>query len=105
MNVPAPVAPMDCPKWDACSAPLCPFDDDWCARVHLPGERACFYLLECGKPGGEARIRGALPGHLADRVVAVYPAAQSRCSPLRKRLRDASSTPSRLGRQPGRPAA
>lgn len=38
-----------CPKWDSCSAPICPVDKDWKLRKHLKDDPACFYLREVVK--------------------------------------------------------
>ena len=50
-----------CPKFDQCSAPICPLDPDWKIRSHLEGERVCFYLTEYSKPAGKALLRAGLP--------------------------------------------
>jgi|SRR5262249_32055889 len=46
----------NCPRFDKCSAPLCPLDVDWRMRAHLPEDRICFYLSESVKPGASTRI-------------------------------------------------
>jgi len=43
--------PRDCPKWNTCSAPICPLDPLWPSAVHLGGEPICPYLLATGKAG------------------------------------------------------
>jgi len=40
------MSPDTCPKFDSCSAPICPLDPDWNKRVMLRDERVCFYLLK-----------------------------------------------------------
>ncbi len=35
-----------CPKYQTCSATICPLDPSWRKRRHLKGERICFYLCE-----------------------------------------------------------
>jgi hypothetical protein len=74
-------------------------------RKHLPGERVCFYVLELVKPGGRTKLRGVLPNKLADAVERAHPRIIARYGPIRKALKRASTTPSRLGRQPGKRAA
>ena len=55
-----PTVPMRaCPKFDGCSAPICPLDPDWSRRIHRKGEPLCFYLLESVKPGARARYDGS----------------------------------------------
>lgn len=61
-----------CPRWESCSAPVCPLDPIWRQVPHLDGERVCFYLTESAKPGGKARVGGALPGELAEKVSEAY---------------------------------
>lgn len=34
----------DCPKFIACSSPLCPLDPDLGQRTYLKGEPICFYV-------------------------------------------------------------
>jgi hypothetical protein len=51
------ITPVDCPKFDKCSAPICPLDPDWPRRCHLKGERACPFALEATKKGALARFR------------------------------------------------
>ena len=58
-----------CPRYDTCSAPICPLDPDWRHRSHLPSERVSVWLTELSKPGGEERISSRLAVPTADRVV------------------------------------
>jgi hypothetical protein len=58
-----------CPRYDTCTAPICPLDPDWHHRSHLPGERVCVWLTELSKPRGEERIRSVLTWPTADQVV------------------------------------
>ena len=94
-----------CPKWGQCSAPICPFDGDMLDCKHLRDERVCFYVLELVKPHGRANIRGVLPTELANAVERAHPTIVGRYGPIRKALKRAANTPSRLGRQPGKRAA
>jgi len=50
----------DCPKYDTCSAPICPLDPDWRLRAHNPEDRVCPYLLESVKADAAERLRGLL---------------------------------------------
>ena len=36
--------PQDCPKFDACRAPICPLDPEMLDRTYLSGESVCHYL-------------------------------------------------------------
>ncbi len=46
----------DCPRFDRCSAPICPLDADWQHRAHLNGEPICIFLREAAKQGGKLRV-------------------------------------------------
>ena len=85
-----------CPKFDGCSAPICPLDPDWPRRVHRKGEPVCFYLLESVKPGARARFERSM-------VIALYHAMErsidalcARHAPLRKALARAKRTGARI---------
>lgn len=88
--------PRECPRWDGCSAPVCPLDGDWHRCQHLPGERVCGLLCELAKGGGEARLRAALPCALVDRLAEVGPMLAARWERVRRRLGEASRTGSRM---------
>lgn len=93
-----------CPRWESCSAPVCPLDPIWRQVGHLSEERACLYLREIAKPGGFERIRSSLPGELADKVAEAYREIVGTATmpgrrglgALRSRLNAASKTPSKL---------
>ncbi len=93
-----------CPKWSHCSAPICPLHGGMLDCKHLRDERVCFYLLELVKLGGRAKLRGVLPTELANAVERAHPLIIARYGPVRKALKRAANTPSRLGRQPGKRA-
>jgi hypothetical protein len=57
---------MSCPRWERCSAAICPAEPRWRHSVHLSGERVCFYILELAKNGGQARLSRVLPAPLAE---------------------------------------
>src|SRR5690606_15303644 len=61
-----------CPRWESCSAPVCPADPLWRQVPHLRGDRVCAYLTERAKPGGEARLRSILSSGLAEKVSEAY---------------------------------
>jgi hypothetical protein len=50
------MTPRDCPRFDACSAAICPLDASWPKAVHLNGEPVCSYLLCSGKQGAALRF-------------------------------------------------
>jgi hypothetical protein len=92
----------DCPKFDHCSAPICPLDPDWQLGSHLNGERVCYYLTEYSKIAGRAILRGGLPEDLYEaiadqhpRIIAAHPAIKwqlSRSSKNNPRLRNSTDT-------------
>ena len=80
----------DCPRFDRCSAPICPLDTDWQLRTHLPGEPICAFLREAAKQGGslpfdaEKRaitgdLRGDIPGENRFKVPTYRPSPDERC--------------------------
>jgi hypothetical protein len=86
-----------CPRYDKCSAPICPLDPDWRLRSHLPGERVCAWSLELSKPGGERRLRAYLCEGNASAIVQIAPAIFNHAgAPLRMALKRASRTGSKL---------
>ncbi len=95
----AQTTPEQCPRFDHCSANICPLDPDWRLRNHLKGERSCAFLREVIKPGGRARLRGIVPREIAEKVSEVLPDVLSRYGHLRRALRRAAKRPSRLGRR------
>ena len=90
----------DCPKFQCCSAPICPLDPNWRKTVHLKGERVCFYLCEAQKGGSEARFRGKGLGKLYQLMVEVAPDISIRWEPIRKVLKRAAKTGSRMNTKP-----
>ena len=52
----------DCPKFDSCSAPVCPLDPAWQNIHQLKGERVCYYLTEYSKPAARPILEEALAG-------------------------------------------
>ena len=100
-RVPRKLHPHDCPRFDHCSAPICPLDDNWRTRQHLKGERICFYLTELVKPGGMVRIDTRLSSKLAEEVSNTHPAIVARFCEIRYELKRAAKRPPRLGRRVG----
>ena len=88
--------PNACPRFDQCSAPICPLDGEWQRRTHLSGERVCGLLCELVKDGGEARLGRALPAELVDTLARVAPNISARWSDVRHKLRCASRQGSKL---------
>jgi hypothetical protein len=89
-----------CPKFNKCSANICPLDPDMLDRVHLPGERVCIYLTEYAKPHARTNLRGSLPDKQFEIITEAYPKIIDRYSSIKKRLSDASKKGSRMVRPP-----
>lgn len=78
------VTPADCPRFDRCGANVCPLDESWRQRKHLPGEPVCHYLLQHAKPGGDARMRGSVRDELWQAVLLRAPAILARFYAVRR---------------------
>lgn len=88
-----------CPKFEWCSAPICPLDPEWHRCTHVRDERICLYLAEAVKPGAERNFEGVGLGNLFEKVAEVIPAIRDRHYPLKKALEQASKSSSRLTRR------
>ena len=84
-----------CPRFDRCSAPICPLDKDWRDRTHLKGEPVCAYLRRYAKDPLWGQKQGTVPTELWLKVVAVYPQVIARYVPIKKALKRASGSPFR----------
>ena len=91
------IDPSACPKFNSCSAPICPLDPDWQLRSHLPGERVCLWLREIAK---QSDLTGSLPGKPAEVIAEAYPEILSRHNRVRRVCDDAAKNPSTRGRVP-----
>lgn len=92
-----------CPKFDKCSANVCPLDPDWQLRTHGSGDTMCFYLLEAVKPGSDKRFELCSTRELRQQVLAPLPDICSRWSAFQRAVERAKITGSRLDRvAPGR---
>ena len=49
--------PEQCPRFNRCSAPICPLDPDWSRSKMLRDEHMCYYLAEASKAGAYERFR------------------------------------------------
>lgn len=94
-----PVAPKSCPKFDNCSAVICPLDADWTHRNHRQGERICYYLRELVKPDGSKHVQGTLSTTLLQLIGEEQPKIDAQYGPIRRRLKRHAQTPSTWNRQ------
>lgn len=83
-----------CPKFDSCSAPICPLDRDWQARTMTSSDATCIWLREIVKGGPEA---AGVPELIRFRVAEALPAILSsqRLSNLRHALNKAAKCASK----------
>ena len=58
----------DCPKFDKCSANICPIDAEMIFRSHLAGEPVCLYLREYAKPAVRPFLGGCIPPELLEAI-------------------------------------
>jgi len=89
-----------CPKYQACSAPICPLDPNWRKVRHLKGERICFYLCEAQKGGAEAIFGGRGLGELYRLMVEATPDMSTRWGTIKNALVNAAKTGSRMNKKP-----
>ncbi len=86
----------DCPRFDKCSAPICPLDREWSLRVYRKGEPICFYLLEYVKPNAKDQFQGSIGVPIYEAIQTSIDAMSHRYAPLRRALERAKRTGSRL---------
>ena len=63
----------DCPKFESCSAPVCPLDAEWELRSHLNGERVCYYLTEYSKEAVRPILKEGLAVEHYEAIVEQHP--------------------------------
>ena len=90
------ITPDSCPKYEKCSANICPLDRDWKLRTHLNSEPICFYLREHVKQGGIARLRGCIPREMFKQIAEVLPEIKSRHGNIKRSLERAAKTGSTI---------
>ena len=59
-------APQDCPRYDRCSANVCPLDAGWRKRTHVRGDEVCFFLTESVKANAAENFASLGLGWLLD---------------------------------------
>ena len=72
---------MNCSRFDACSAPLCPLDPQILSREYLDGESICYYMRQYAL--GKTRT---IPDHILNPIGRYYIPLKTRIGPLKKRL-------------------
>jgi len=89
-----------CPKYETCSAPICPLNSHWRDTRHLPGERVCFYLCEAQKDGAGAIFDSVGRGYLYRLMVEATPEISNRWSTIKIALAKAAKSGSRMSTKP-----
>ena len=85
--------PSQCPRFEQCSAPICPLDEQIFKRTHVKGEPVCFYLRQHAKDPLWGRKAGDVPAQLVAQVSALYPQIVERYAPLKSALVRAATSP------------
>lgn len=88
--------PALCPKFDKCSANICPLDPDRQLRRYIKGEAVCFLLRELVKPGARLILDRIIPKELLDLVLSAAPEISARHAPIRSSLERSAETPSMI---------
>ena len=88
----------DCPKFESCSAPICPLDPDWKRKPHLDGERVCCYLTEYSKLAARPILRGVLAAQHYQAIKEGYPKVIAAHPRIKRQLQRSSSKPARYGK-------
>jgi len=85
----------NCPKFDHCSAPICPLDPEWERRSHLNGERVCFYLTEYAKQAARPILKGCLAAEHYEAIEFAVPKIIDRHPLIKRQLSRSSKNPPR----------
>lgn len=88
--------PSNCPKFNKCSAALCPLDAQWKIRSMTPGDSICFYLSEGVKAGAEARFDGVSDEGIFNQARVALPEMIASSNTLKRRLERAAKNGSRV---------
>jgi hypothetical protein len=91
-----------CPKFEKCSAPICPLDANWRKRVLLNGDPTCFYLSESVKHGAQTVFEGAGLKDIYAAMVLAYPTITAKHPRIRRALERAKLTGSRMTHSPAK---
>ena len=85
-----------CPRFNRCSAPICPLDLNWRRRVHLAGEPTCGVALELQKGARTAKLGGAYGQQVVEEVSRALPKIVRRWPPIAAALERAAKSGSRV---------
>lgn len=82
-----------CPRFDRCSAPICPIDPGSWKSVYRKGEPICLYLRLRAKSPFWGLKAGCVPREIVQRVEEVYPEVLSRYTSLKRALKRVANSP------------
>ena len=89
-------SPQECPKWNRCSAPICPLDPLVSKRKMLPGEAVCTYISEAVKNDSSVIFEASGLSWLHSAITQALPELEHWHGPLRYRLKRAKNTGSKM---------
>lgn len=89
----------DCPKYETCSAPICPLDKDWKLRVLCIEDPTCFYLLESVKDASKTHFELAQLEVMYERIREVRNDICTTHKRLAKKVEAAKNSGSRMARR------
>ena len=82
--------PFDCPKFEPCSAPICPLDVEWRERTYRKGEAVCHFMRMHAKNALQGQKAGSVPEEMVETVVTVFQEICDRYAPLKTSLERAA---------------
>jgi hypothetical protein len=84
--------PENCPRFEACSAPICPLDSQFIRRKMLKRERVCHYLREVSKQNWKIIATDAVDGFMYEFISTKLVELRAHSYELRQMLEEASKT-------------
>ena len=89
----------NCPKFEKCSAPICPLDPNWERASHLQHDRVCFYLCEVQKDNSDVIFGDRGLGELYKLIVEATQEISWRWGAIQRALIKARKSSSRMNRK------
>ena len=86
--------PEQCPRFNRCSAPLCPLDPHWSRCKMLRDEHLCYYLTEASKAGTHERFQNRYDFDIYMVAEESLPGMRKVFKELDREIRRASKRPS-----------
>lgn len=88
-----------CPKFESCSANICPLDNEWFKRSDVRGEPVCFFMRESVKDGAHEVFERYGLSELFDTCRELNPPIVARWPRIGRELHRSTSNPLLLGRR------